>query len=71
MKGYAPGWRVHCTKCGRTRDAAGVGTTKTSASARKCYTLGWCSNCSWLRFAATEKNRSGRSPSRSHSTPVQ
>ena len=55
MKGYAPGWQVRCTKCGRTRDAAGVGTTKIGTSSCKSYTLGWCSNCRRFRFAAIEK----------------
>lgn len=54
MKGYAPGWQVRCTKCDRTRDAADVGITRIGAAGKK-YTLGWCSNCRWLRFIAIER----------------
>ena len=55
MKGYAPGWQVRCTKCGRTRDASEVGVTRIGGWSWKRYTLGWCSYCHWLRFLAIER----------------
>lgn len=55
MKGYAPGWRVRCTKCNRTRDASEVGMIRVGAWSYKKYTLGWCSHCGRLRFVAIEK----------------
>jgi hypothetical protein len=55
MRGYAPGWQVRCTKCGRTREAAEVGIVRLGAWSWKKYTLGWCSDCRWLRFLAVER----------------
>ena len=55
MRGYAPGWQVRCTKCGRTRDAADVGIVRVGARSWKKFTLGWCSHCRRWRFIAIEK----------------
>ncbi|MFO0891237.1 MAG: hypothetical protein U0790_19100 [Isosphaeraceae bacterium] len=55
MKGYAPGWQVRCTRCGRTRDASEAGITRVGAWSWKKYTLGWCAHCRWLRFLAIER----------------
>lgn len=54
MNGYAPGLQIRCTKCGGTRNAADVGIIRMGATG-KTYTLGYCSNCRWLRFIAIEK----------------
>ena len=55
MKGYAPGWQLRCTRCGRTRDAGEAGLIRVGAASVAKYTLGWCSNCRWLRFVAVER----------------
>lgn len=55
MRGYAPGWQVRCTKCGRTRDAAEVGIVRVWAASRGKWTLGWCRQCRWLRWIAIER----------------
>lgn len=47
--GYAPGWRICCTKCGRSAPAAKVGVTRVAAVSRHKYVLGWCHDCRWLR----------------------
>jgi hypothetical protein len=57
MKGYAPGWQVRCTRCGRTRDAGEVGITRVGAWSRKKYTIGKCSRCNRWAFVAIERKR--------------
>ncbi len=55
MKGYAPGWEIRCTNCGKTRDAGDVGAVRIGASSKGKRTLGWCSGCKWFRFLAIEE----------------
>ena len=49
-KGFAPGWRICCTRCGRSAPAAKVGIIRIGARSYHKYTLGWCSSCRRLRF---------------------
>lgn len=48
--GVAPGWRIYCTKCGRSAPAAKVGITRIGAFSKYKVTLGYCSDCRWIRF---------------------
>jgi hypothetical protein len=57
MKGYAPGWQVRCTKCGKFRDAAEAGIVRVGGWSWKSYKLGWCPDCRRLRFIAIEKKK--------------
>lgn len=50
VHGYAPGWRVCCTKCGRSAPAGKVGITRIGACSSHKYTLGFCRTCRWIRF---------------------
>ena len=52
LPGYAPGWRIHCIKCGRSKLAAKAGIIRVGSPGRltKKWTLGWCRGCSWFRF---------------------
>jgi hypothetical protein len=47
--GYAPGWRICCTKCGRSAPLAAVGGTRIGASSVHKYILGYCHDCKRLR----------------------
>lgn len=47
--GYAPGWRICCTKCGRSAPLAAVGGTRIGASRVHKYILGFCHDCKRLR----------------------
>ncbi|MDP6442680.1 MAG: hypothetical protein QF805_02715, partial [Pirellulaceae bacterium] len=49
----APGWRIRCTTCGRSRRAAEAGVVRLGAVGTK-RTLGKCSNCNALRWVAIE-----------------
>lgn len=64
MKGYAPGWQLRCTKCGRTRDAADAGIVRIGAWSWKKYILGWCSRCRWLRWVAVERKPADDQPAK-------
>ncbi len=59
MTDSSPSWQIRCTRCGRTRDAASVGVIRLGARSYKKFTLGWCSNCRWLRFLAIERSPEG------------
>lgn len=48
--GYAPGWRICCTKCGRSAPLAAVGGTRIGAYSVHKYTLGFCYDCKRLRW---------------------
>jgi transglutaminase-like putative cysteine protease len=53
LPGCAPGWRICCTKCGRSAPAAKVGITRIGAVSCHKYTLGWCHDCRsfrWMRL---------------------
>lgn len=53
--GFAPGWRVRCTRCGRTRDAAEAGLVRYKAASASKRTLGFCSGCYGFRWLAIER----------------
>ena len=48
--GYAPGWRICCTKCGRSAPLAAIGAIRIGAKSWHKYTLGFCYGCNRLRF---------------------
>ena len=48
--GYAPGWRICCTGCGRSAPLAAIGGIRIGARSWHKYTLGWCRECRRLRF---------------------
>ncbi len=54
--GYAPGWRISCTKCGRSAPAAKAGITRIGARSSHKYVVGWCSDCRWLRWMRLERD---------------
>lgn len=45
LQGYAPGWRICCTRCGRSAPLARVGGTRSGARSLHKYTLGFCQDC--------------------------
>jgi hypothetical protein len=49
-QGFAPGWRICCTKCGHSAPLATIGWTRIGARSVHKYTLGWCRQCRRLRF---------------------
>ncbi|MEQ1825637.1 MAG: S41 family peptidase [Pirellula sp.] len=48
--GYAPGWRICCTKCGRSAPLAAIGGIRIGAKSVHKYTLGYCKDCRGFRF---------------------
>jgi hypothetical protein len=48
-RGYAPGWRICCTTCGRSAPLSKYGVRIGAASVHK-YTLGYCRGCRWIRW---------------------
>jgi hypothetical protein len=50
LRGYAPGWRICCTKCGRSAPLAAIGGIRIGARSVHKYTLGYCRDCKRLRF---------------------
>lgn len=48
--GYAPGWRICCTHCGRSAPLASIGAIRIGAKSVHKYTFGYCRGCSRLRF---------------------
>jgi hypothetical protein len=48
--GLAPGWRICCTRCGRSAPLAAVGGIRLGAKSFHKYTLGWCRDCRRFRF---------------------
>jgi len=48
--GYAPGWRISCTRCGRSAPAAEAGITRIGAASCHKYVVGWCRDCRWIRW---------------------
>ena len=48
-RGYAPGWRICCTKCGIGTTAAKAGITRVWARSVHKYVLGYCRNCGGFR----------------------
>ena len=49
--GYAPGWRICCTKCGRSAPLASVGGIRIGAKSWHKYTLSFCRGCNRPRMA--------------------
>lgn len=47
--GYAPGWRIYCTTCGRSAPASAAGIIRIGARSYHKYVLGWCRGCGWFR----------------------
>lgn len=43
--GVAPGWRICCTRCGRSSPAATAGITRIGARSVHKYTFGRCQTC--------------------------
>ena len=54
LPGYAPGWRICCTRCGRSAPAARAGITRIGARSHRKYVVGWCRDCRWLRWLRIE-----------------
>ena len=50
LPGYAPGWRICCTRCGRSAPAAKVGITRVEATSAGKFVGGWCHDCGWFRW---------------------
>ncbi len=48
--GYAPGWRICCTACGRSAPLAKIGGIRIGARSVHKYTIGWCRQCGWFRW---------------------
>lgn len=55
-KGYAPGWRIYCTKCGRSAPASEAGVIRIGARSYHKYVLGWCRQCSWFRWLRLQRD---------------
>ena len=55
-RGYAPNWRICCTKCGRSAPAERVGITRVAARSKHKYILGWCHDCRWPRFMRMQQD---------------
>lgn len=52
LPGYAPGWRICCTRCGRSAPAAKAGMIRIGAVSYHKYVVGYCRGCGgfrWLR----------------------
>ncbi len=49
--GFAPGWRICCTKCGRSSPLASVGAIRIGAKSWHKYQLAFCRGCNRVRFA--------------------
>ena len=50
LPGFAPGWRISCPKCGRSKPLAKAGAVRIGARSISKKVLGWCSGCGWLRW---------------------
>ncbi len=61
----APGWRIRCTKCDRSKPLGEVGGIRLGAKSRGKWTLAWCSQCRGLRWAAIERGESNDVPASS------
>ncbi len=56
LPGLAPGWRLSCTTCGRSKPADRAGVIRLGAASRHKYVLGYCSNCRWIRWIRLAKD---------------
>jgi hypothetical protein len=50
-QGFAPGWRICCTTCGRSSPLASVGAIRIGAKSWHKYQLAFCRGCNRVRFA--------------------
>lgn len=50
LPGYAPGWPIFCTQCGRSVPLAKAGGVRIGAKSKHKYVLGWCRGCRWFRW---------------------
>jgi len=55
IKGYAPGRRLRCPKCGESWDAAESGIIRIKAASWKKRVPKQCKKCGKLRFLILEK----------------
>lgn len=53
--GFAPGWIVRCTKCGKIRKADDAGIVRVGSIASFSYTVDWCSKCRKILFHVVER----------------
>ena len=56
IPGYAPGWRICCTRCGNGAPAAKVGITRIGAFSRGKYIVRWCRECAFFRWIKVVKD---------------
>ncbi len=49
-KGYAPGWRICCSRCGISAPASETGMIRVAAACSHKYIGGWCSHCQHWRW---------------------
>jgi hypothetical protein len=56
MKGYAPGWRIRCRKCGFIAEAADYGSVRIGGASWKRFVLGRCKRCRRLTWLAFERS---------------
>ena len=56
IPGRAPGWRICCSRCGRSAPAAKVGITRVAASSKHKYVVGWCHDCRFFRWMRLQKD---------------
>lgn len=54
--GIAPGWRICCTRCGRSAPADKVGITRIGARSTHKYVVGWCKGCRRLRWMRLQRD---------------
>lgn len=50
LQGYAPGWRICCTRCGISAPASETGMIRVAAYASHKYIGSWCSQCGMRRW---------------------
>lgn len=54
--GYAPGWRICCTRCGRSAPAEKAGIVRIAARSSHKYVVGWCRDCGWFRWLRLQRD---------------
>lgn len=55
-RGYAPGWRISCAKCGRSAPLDRLPVIRAGARSRGKFILGFCRGCGWLRWLRVEQD---------------
>lgn len=61
-EGYAPGWRLRCPDCGRTKDAAEAGFIRYGATRQTKRILAHCSVCGRLKLILLEPTPPSATP---------